>query len=156
MQSPAPRRARIIPIVATMLLALVLILAGIWLRFFADFEGQANGRTNGQTGVQEIRTAIAFEAPEFSRTLRRPVRAVEEADGRLLDDGYRCRWVYQHTDMGFTTTAANGCEAEFYIDPQRTRLVRFDLDPWMGVDVIVYSGDTRVAFASARLRYLPD
>lgn len=97
---------------------------------------------------------ISLASPDFGPSLRRPVTAVRAHDTAPLPADVRCRWVYAHADVGFESTSANGCSAELYIDPARTRLSRFEHDRWMSLDVIVTRDGDRVGFASTKLRYV--
>lgn len=97
---------------------------------------------------------ITVDDVRFGPGLRRPARVVHGSTGEPLARELRCRWVPAHTDVGLTALSPNGCSVEFHVDPRRTRRSRFELDPWMGVDVIVRRGDKRVGFASTRLRFV--
>ena len=101
----------------------------------------------------ELAVRIAMSDDGFTRDAPRPVRAVQARTGNDLHAPLRCRWVYQHEDMGFVHVSQNGCEARFYFDESRTRLSRFALDRRMRVDVLVYSDERRVGFASTWIMY---
>ena len=77
-------------------------------------------------------------------------------DGEPLPPDVRCRWVYAHSDLGFAARSSNACVVELFIDPDRTRLSRFDHDRWMSLDVIVTRDGERVGFASTKLRYVDE
>jgi hypothetical protein len=97
---------------------------------------------------------IVVDDERFGPDLRRPVRVVDGRTGEVLDASFRCRWVPAHSDIGLASDSPDGCVAEVYVDPARTRRSRFELDPVMGLDVIVRRGNERVGFASTRLRFV--
>lgn len=72
-----------------------------------------------------------------------------------LTGDFRCRVIPAHADIGQRRLRENGCVVQFFVDPQRTRLTRFALDRKMGIDVIVYRGETRAGFLSTTLTYVP-
>lgn len=124
---------------------LVSLLAAIGMHFV---------RSNATApGAVAFEVAIAVEGVEFGRKLRRPVAAVRTHDSKPMPSDVRCRWVYAHSDVGFVSTSPNGCTAELFIDPARTRLSRFEHDRWMSIDVIVTRAGKPVGFASTRVRY---
>ena len=85
-----------------------------------------------------------------------PVRVgAELASGEpLTGKAWHCRWVLAHTDVGLSLMSPNGCLAEVYIDAERTRLVRFEYDKWMSLNVVVERDGARAGFASSQLKYV--
>ena len=72
-----------------------------------------------------------------------------------IDKAIRGRIIPAHTDVGLRTLAKNGCIAELSIVPGKTRLSRFELDPVMSVDVMIYRAERRVGLLSTKLTYKP-
>lgn len=72
-----------------------------------------------------------------------------------LSNVYTCRVVPAHSDIGRRGLRDNGCAVQFYIHAGQTRLSRFELDPTMSIDVIVYRGRRRVGYLSTVLKYVP-
>ena len=99
--------------------------------------------------AQEFR--IDAEAPRFG--IERPV-ILRLVGSDLEADGLRCRWILAHSDVGLRYLSDNRCELEVYIDPNKTRLSRFQHDRVMAVDVIVYVDADRVGHAAIKLEYV--
>ena len=133
------------------LFAVVGLLLIWWVadRGHADFQSAAAERPAA------IDVRIAMSASTFSQTQDRPVVAVDADTNQPLTAPVKCRWIARHSDIGLTLRSANGCEATFFVDPVRTRLVRFEFDAWMGIDVVASMDGRRVGFASSRIQYQP-
>ena len=106
--------------------------------------------STGQADVIIIHQGDARFGPDLPAHV-----SVALADGEELSgDEWQCRWVLAHTDVGFRPTTPNGCLAQVYIDAERTRLVRFEYDEWMSLNVFVERNGERVGFADTRLKFV--